>query len=124
ESIFQLGVGFNSWVNVLAVQPDGRLVAGGLFTRFNNLLRRYVARLNLDGSLDATFNPGVGPDGPLVGLALQPDGKILIGGFFTSVSSTPRSHIARLNANGSLDTTFDAGSGTSNNVAPIALQAD
>jgi uncharacterized delta-60 repeat protein len=124
EPSFLLGVGFNSWVNVLAEQVDGRLVAGGLFTSFNNVVRRYIARLNLDGSLDTTFNPGGGPNGALVGLALQPDGKVLIGGFFTLVAGTPRSHIARLNPNGSLDLTFDPGNGTSNNVAPIALQAD
>lgn len=124
EPSFLLGVGFNSWVNVLAVQGDGLLVAGGLFTSFNNLARPYIARLNLDGSLDASFNPGVGPNGALVGLALQPDGKVLIGGFFTSVAGTARSHIARLNSNGSLDLSFDPGIGTANNVAPIALQAD
>lgn len=121
---FALAVGFNNWVNVLTVQRDGRLIAGGLFTTYNNLLRRYVARLNVNGSLDATFNPGQGPNAALVGLALQPDGKLLIGGFFTSVDGIPRSHIARLNSTGSLDTTFDPGIGTSNNVAPIAVQAD
>ena len=124
DPTFVLGVGFNSWVNVLAAQRDGRLVAGGLFTGYNNLLRRYVARLNLDGAIDPTFNPGLGPNAALVGLALQPDGKVLIGGFFSSVGGVPRSHIARLNSDGSLDTTFNPGIGTSNNVAPIALQAD
>src|SRR6185503_18710842 len=109
----------------LGVQPDGKIVIGGQFTAVNGTSRNYIARLNADGTLDNSFNSGSGPDNAIVSLALQPDGKLLIGGFFSSVNGIPRNRIARLNTNGSLDTSFDAGSvaaGTS--VRSIALQSD
>jgi uncharacterized delta-60 repeat protein len=66
------------------------------------------ARLNANGTLDAAFVlPG--PDAHLgnnTGFTVQADGKILIGGFFFNYNGTPRPQIARINADGSLDTGF------------------
>jgi len=53
------------------------------------------------------FNPGA--DGPVYAMAIQPDGKILVGGAFLNLAGQPRSHIGRVNADGTLDTTFDPG---------------
>lgn len=58
-----------------------------------------------DGSLDTTFNPGTNND--VNTLALQPDGKLVVGGGFTFVAGQPRAFIARLNADSTLDTGFD-----------------
>ena len=69
-------------------------------------------RLNADGTLDTTFNPGgAGADAQVNGVVLQPDGKILIVGYFTSYNGNgaASNNIARLNANGTLDTTFNPG---------------
>ena len=66
------------------------------------------------GDLDTTFDPGAilweGFDFPAFKYAvvLQPDGKVVIGGHFDTVGGVPRLFIARLNANGSLDTSFEA----------------
>jgi hypothetical protein len=52
----------------------------GYFTTYNSTARNYIARLNTDGTLDTSFNPGAAlNDGPLIS-SVQPDGKILIGG--------------------------------------------
>src|SRR4051794_37909014 len=59
------------------------------------------------GALDTSFDPGVGPDTNILSASLQTDGKIIIAGEFTSVGTNSRNHIARLNADGSLDQTFD-----------------
>ncbi len=64
-----------------------------------------------DGSLDTSFNPGSGVDNQVFSVAVQGDGKVLIGGYFFSVNSAPRNRIARLNSDGSLDTGFNPGSG-------------
>jgi hypothetical protein len=56
----------------------------------------HVARLNADGSIDSSFDPGSGPDGPVESLAIQSTGDLIIGGAFTSVNGVPRNRIARL----------------------------
>ena len=110
---------FDGMVSDLAIQPDGRLVVGGWFQQVSGVSRRGVARLNQDGTVDPTFDPGSGLDysggsfgsGWLNQLKLQADGKLLIAGIFNKVNGTNRNYVARLNANGSLDTGFDDGSG-------------
>jgi uncharacterized delta-60 repeat protein len=124
DTTFESAVGANNPIYALALQPDGNLIVGGDFTRFNNITRNRLARLLPEGSLDATFNVGFGPNRPLRTMALQPDGKLLIGGFFTIVHGTNRNHIARLNADGSLDQFFNPGAGPDNPIYGIALLDD
>src|SRR5262249_21395201 len=90
----------------------GKVVVAGDFTFFNGAIRGGVARLNLDGTLDVTFNPinaaGTisGANGSVNAVVVQGDGKVVIGGSFTSVNGTARNRIARLNVDGSLDANF------------------
>src|SRR5713226_1657173 len=111
-------------VQAVAVQSDGKILIGGTFTSVNGTARNNIARLNADGSLDTSFNPGSGTDKQVRAITLQSDGKILIGGSFTSVNGTARNRIARLNADGSLDTSFNPGSGTDKQLRAITLQSD
>jgi len=110
-------------IDALARQTDGKLIVGGyLFSARNTL-----ARINADGTLDGSFNPGAGPDESVTAIALQTDGKILIGGTFTTYNGTARNRIARLHADGSLDAGFAIGTGFStfgNTVNDIVLQPD
>jgi len=100
--------GADNPVNCVAVQADGKILLGGWFANVNGTARNWIARLNADGSLDTSFNPNVGGTGDQVyTVGSQADGKILIGGIFTTVSGTPRNYIARLNADGTLDSAFD-----------------
>jgi uncharacterized delta-60 repeat protein len=108
---------------------DGKILIIGAFGSWNGTTRWYVARLNADGSLDTSFNIGSGFLGGYPGsLALQPDGKILIGGSFTSFNGVARGGLARLNTDGSLDSAFAAGAGipklSQNSIYGLALQAD
>ena len=123
DTSFNPGSGANSYV-VVTEQPDGKIVIGGNFTTFNGTARNHIARLNADGSLDSSFNPGSGTNNTVSSVAVQADGKIVIGGGFTSINGTARNYIARLNADGSLDTTFNPGSGANGYVYTLALQAD
>jgi uncharacterized delta-60 repeat protein len=131
--------GFNpsldDWALAIAQQPDGKVIVGGAFRFVGGVGRARLARLNADGTLDTTFaDPLVGPflpaDAAVWVIALQPDGKVLIGGRFASVGGQNRRGLARLNADGTLDTTFgDAGLdvASGNNykaVRSIALQPD
>ncbi len=105
--------GANSYVNCVAVGNDGKVVIGGGFTSVNGVTRNRIAQLNDDGSLDDSFGNGLsgtsGGSSPVVeALAVQSDGKVLIGGWFGSVNGTARNQIARLNTDGSLDTSYGA----------------
>ncbi len=132
DSTFNIGTGagsgFVNKVNALALQPDGKILIGGHFTQYNGVNRGGIARLNPDGTLDTTFDPGTGVSGinqNVLTLALQPDGKILIGGSFSGYNGISRHQIARLNANGSLDATFNPGTGPdSGSLLVLTLQTD
>jgi uncharacterized delta-60 repeat protein len=113
-----------SKVVCLAVLPQDKIVIGGIFSSINGYSRNGIARLNADGSVDTAFNPGLGPDGPVVGIAVQDDGKVVIGGGFGHVNGTNRVNVARLNTDGSLDLAFNPGAGANNNVDSVAMQSD
>ena len=124
-------------VSAALLQPDGKLVIGGIFNTLNGTDHNSLARLNTDGSLDPGFLNGLA--GPVETqtyttvqtLALQPDGKLFVGGAFDSVNGTARSDIARLNYDGTLDVSFQngmtgpgIGDGNNGAVYSIALQSD
>ena len=119
DPTFGASLGLAGNVQQFLVQPDGKILVAGSF-------RTGITRLGADGILDATFDPGAGADGSVLALAVQADGKVVIGGEFTSVDGAARNNIARLDSDGSLDTTFDpgAGVGSDGNVAALAVQTD
>jgi uncharacterized delta-60 repeat protein len=93
-------------VRSVALQPDGKVLVGGYL--FHADASHYgIARLNANGSPDGSFNPGTGANATVTSIAVQSDGKVLIGGWFTEVNGTNRDGIARLNADGSLDGSFN-----------------
>jgi uncharacterized delta-60 repeat protein len=124
DATFNVGTAANNAVNALALQPDGRILMGGVFTNYNGTARNFIARLNTDGSLDTTLDPGTGPNSTVFSLVIQTDGRIVLGGFFTSYNGTARNRIVRINANGSLDSAFNPGTGAESTVQAVALQTD
>jgi uncharacterized delta-60 repeat protein len=95
------------------------VVIGGSFEAVNGLPRKGLARLNADGSLDTSFDPGSGlaagpgsiPAGAVSVVIVQPDGKLLIAGSFSGVNGGTSAGIARLEATGALDASFNPGLG-------------
>lgn len=124
DTSFNVGTGASSTVKAIALQADGKVLIGGEFYSYNGTTRYRVARLNSDGSLDSSFNTSVGVDSYVYSMALQADGKVLIGGIFITHNGTARNRIARLNSDGSLDASFNPGTGANNTVNTITLQAD
>ena len=124
---FDPGLGADDLVSAVAIQSN-KVIIAGFFTTVDGTARGSIARLNSDGSLDSGFDPGTGADGPVLALAVQGDGKVLLGGLFTSVNGIPRGNIARLNGDGSVDSSFDPGTGVSGEtfsiVNALALQPD
>jgi uncharacterized delta-60 repeat protein len=111
-------------VTALVRQPDGKIIIGGRFTSVGGVRRRHLARLLPNGAVDLTFDPGAGPDDGVSALALQPDGRVLVGGTFLRFAGAGRSRLARVLANGVLDTGFDPGAGANDSVTAIAVQGD
>ena len=112
----------NGSVLALAVQSDNKVVIGGSFAGGN--FPSWNARLNADGTTDKAFSP-VPSGGEVNAIAIQTDGKILIAGAFTSINGTARNRIARLNTDGSLDSTFLNGLGGANGrVRCLQIQTD
>jgi uncharacterized delta-60 repeat protein len=103
-------------VSSIALQPDGKLVIGGAFSRLLGVnstatsFISYIARINTNGTLDQSFNPG--PNQAVTAVAVQPDGGVVLGGYFTTLAPTgvpnpiPRNYIARVESSGSVDATF------------------
>ena len=123
-----VGTGANNAVNSIVIQPDGKILLGGSFSFWNGTLVNYIVRLNSDGTRDTTFttNTGTGGNSLVLSTVIQSDGKILIGGQFTSWNGTTVGRIVRLNSDGTLDTTFTTNNGTggSSIVQRLAIQSD
>ena len=116
----------SSFVEAIAIQPDGKTIIAGNFTTIQGAPRNNIARLNADGSLDTGFDPKA--NNYVLTVAVQSDGKILLGGWFTTLQPNgvavpvTRNRIARLNADGSLDAGFDPNA--SSYIRCIAVQPD
>jgi uncharacterized delta-60 repeat protein len=124
DTTFNSGTGFNSQTSTIAIQTDGKILIGGNFTSYNGLTENRIIRLNSDGSKDTTFNSVTGFNFKTSTIAIQTDGKILVGGNFTSYSGITENFIIRLNSDGSKDTTFNSGTGFSLPTNTIAIQTD
>ena len=114
-----------SIVDTIAVQGDGKILAGGSFITIGGQTRNHIARLDATTGLADSFNPNTNDD--VLAIAVQPDGKVLAGGFFTTVApnggaTVTRNHIARLNSDATLDSTFNPNS--ADTISTLALQAN
>jgi uncharacterized delta-60 repeat protein len=118
DSGFTCLLTLNGRVQEILVQPDGKILVGGVFPWMNGVKRNSLARLNADGSLDASFTPYFVTD-PLApgitALAIQPDGKIY-------VAMQGVDQVFRMNTNGTRDTSFVTSSisSTTEDIVPLA----
>ena len=127
-----LGTGFDATVFSTSVQSDGKILVAGFFTSFNgnSAVPDRLLRLNSDGTLDTTFNTnlGTGFNFFVWPTTVQSDGKILVGGGFTTLngSGAVPDRLLRLNSDGTLDTTFNTniGTGFDGTVEAVTLQSD
>jgi uncharacterized delta-60 repeat protein len=115
---------FNGTVRTITKQFDGKILVGGDFTLYGSTSCNYIARLNSDGSYDSTFSIGTAFNARVRAIAVQNDGKILVGGDFTTYQGTTYNYLIRLNSTGLVDSTFNLGTGPENIVNTIVLQVD
>src|SRR6185436_542770 len=118
---FDIGPGADGSIRALGLQSDGRLLVGGLFHTINGTNRNGIARLSSDGKVDISFDPGSGADNPIFALLVQPDDRVLVGGSFSTFRNIQHPGLIRLNTNGTIDVSFNVGSGINGIVYAIEL---
>jgi len=123
-----IGTGPNSNISKIIIQPDDKILVGGVFNTWNGVYRGFFVRLNSDGTIDTEFSTKIGTaaDSIVSNIALQPDGKILVVGNFTTWNGTTVNRIVRLNADGTRESAFTANTGTAADswVYNVAIQPD
>lgn len=121
---FDPGSGTDLEILSVTIQSDGKIIIAGDFTSYNGESVNRIARINSDGSFDSTFNPGSGADDAVYAAAVQSDGRIIVAGAFNSFNGVARKKITRLNADGSIDLSFDSSAGANGDVYDLAVQND
>jgi uncharacterized delta-60 repeat protein len=140
DNTFNIGTGFNipggglgleaaAVFSIIRQQSTGKIIVGGIFSDYNGNACNSIARLNTDGTFDDSFGIGLDngfSEGFVVCLLEQTDGKIVVGGYLSDYNGNPCMNIARLDANGNFDTTFDSGpsNGFDDLVASLAEKND
>lgn len=122
DTSFVIGVGFDgNVVESIVLQSDGKILVGGYFTTYNGSSSSMLIRLNSDGSVDTSLNVGTGFDSSVEVISYMPDGKILVGGFFTTYNGLTQNHFVKLNQDGSVDQNISIGTGFNNAVLSIGV---
>jgi uncharacterized delta-60 repeat protein len=114
-------------INEVVRQPDGKYIIGGDFTAINGAPASRLARLEANGTVDAVFTAACAADGPVSSLVLQPDGRVLVGGRFTTLAGSTHAYVGRLLPTGGTDPLFSPTSsvGTATyGVSDIQLQSN
>ncbi|MBE9575987.1 T9SS type A sorting domain-containing protein [Flavobacterium proteolyticum] len=124
DGSFNIGTGFNNNVSAIEIQNDGKILVGGDFITYKGIAEVGIVKLNSDGTKDASFNTGTGFNNSVSAIEIQNDGKILVGGNFTTYKGVTENRTIRLNTDGSKDTTFNTGTGFNNAVNTIEQLAD
>ena len=123
---FIIGSGFNANLSTknLQLQSDGKILVGGAFTSYSGISANRLVRLDSGGTKDNSFNIGTGFNNTTSCILLQNDGKVLVGGTFTTYSGASYNRMIRLNSDGSIDNGFSIGTGFNNSVSTITVQTD
>jgi uncharacterized delta-60 repeat protein len=100
------GTGFNGFTRTIEIQSDGKILIGGDFTSFNGNSINRIVRLNSDGTLDATFDPGTAANDSVYTIAAKSNGNIVIGGTFTAYNGDTPNRIFELKASGKSSNLF------------------
>ncbi len=125
DTAFDPGAGTDQPVASVLVEDDGLILIGGAFTTYDGVAANNLARVDANGKADPGFNAGTGPDGPVSVITQRIDGLLVIGGAFSQYDVLATSGVARLNRDGTPDTTFaHTNSGADPGVTALSLQED
>jgi uncharacterized delta-60 repeat protein len=124
DTSFHVGSGMIFRVITLAIQPDQKILVGQQGWDYNGQTVGRLFRLLPNGNLDPTFVLSEPVNEEVYAIKVMPDGKILVGGYFMTFDGNPAERILKLNADGSLDTSFQVVNGANNSIFSIDVQSD
>jgi uncharacterized delta-60 repeat protein len=127
DTSFNTGkTGANYLVKTTVLQADGKIVIGGNFTKYNDILTNRIIRILSNGETDNSFNIGEGFNAQVYALAVQTDQKIIVAGAFTKYngSTLNNSRVVRLLPDGTKDNNFNIGLGADGTIEAIVVQSD
>jgi len=137
DATFNVGLGItssflSSYITKVEPTTNGKLLVIGTFTSWNNLPYNGIVRLQASGALDSSFVIGTGANGSVTAIHELVNGKVLVGGNFTSFNGVACNNLCLLNADGSVDLSFNVGSGlngipysiTSNSAGQLFIGGD
>ena len=126
--MYKVGTGLIDYrAYTMHVDANQNIFVGGDFTTYNGSFRNDITKLDRYGHIDYSFKPGTGFNGSVMDIVTQPDGKVIVCGQFSSYNGTNVQNIVRLNPNGTIDNSFNAGTGFtgySANVLALGIQSD
>lgn len=114
-------------ISTISKTYDNKLIIAGSFSQVNSVIKNNIARITMNGSLDTQFIGLNSIDGSIWTTEIQSDNKILIGGSFKNINNNSKLFIARLNENGTLDTSFNPIIDTNsifNKITDVKIQSD
>ena len=112
------GASQRAWAEPMS---DGRFLVWGRFDTVAGVARRNIAILDADGTVDPSFVPQTESTGTVLSARVQADGKIILGGSEFAPNGSLHGNLGRLNANGTVDTSFDPGRGANGDVESLAI---
>ena len=124
DTTFDPGSGLNTFAKCIALNANSEAYIGGAFSSYNGTLANRIALVTTNGSLDGSFNAGLGFNGDVNALAFQTNGEVLAGGNFTTYNGVTRHYLALIQPDGTLDTSFDPGTNLNAQVLSIGVQTN
>jgi uncharacterized delta-60 repeat protein len=124
DGTFNVGNGPNNNPSIILPLNNGNIMVGGCFDSFNGIIHGHIACLDANGAYLPSLNMGSGAQSWVSTIVVQSDGKLIIGGQLSNVNGTAVHGIARLHPDGTVDPTFDVGTGTNAAVMKVVLQDD
>jgi uncharacterized delta-60 repeat protein len=124
DSGFNAAAYAEATIRTVLLQKDGKILACGFITNADTIPVSYITRINPDGSPDADFRAAAIPGDAFWSMAVQTDGKIVVGGYNDNTNNQISPFLGRLNADGSVDNGFELSNATGGCIWSVAIQPD
>ena len=108
DTTFEMGSGLDTWGRSIQVLGNGQILVSGWFNNYHNQSHNKMVLINPNGSPDTGFNPFFGDMTAVYTAVRLADGKYIVGGHSLNPQGLFHQEMARLNADGSVDSTFTA----------------
>jgi uncharacterized delta-60 repeat protein len=115
---------YDGYIRDIKQQSSGKLIVVGHFTEIDGVTYNRIVRLNTDGSVDETFDAGLGLNGVALVCKVLSDNTVIVGGSFTGYDENVVGRIVKLGVDGAINSTFSTNASRGNNVFAIEVDAN